>query len=25
MRDEIMKKCKEDKKVFKITMDSYGK
>jgi hypothetical protein len=25
MRDEMMKKCKEDKKVFKITMDSYGK
>ncbi len=25
MRNEIMKKCKEDKKTFKITMDSYGK
>ena len=25
MRNEIMKKCKEEKKSFKITMDSYGK
>ena len=25
MRDEMMKKCKEEKKIFKITMDSYGK
>lgn len=24
MRDKLMKKCKEEKKVFKITMDSYG-